>query len=264
MMIRFCSLFSGSSGNAIFLRADDTRILIDAGISAKRISLALAEIGEEASQLDAIIVTHEHSDHSSGIGVMSRKYKIPVYANTLTWSGMNVISDSLSSANVRFFENDADFNIGDIVIRPFGIPHDAADPVGFNLFAGSRKITLATDIGHINTPLLDHFTGSDLILIESNHDVEMLRVGRYPWYLKQRILSDSGHLSNDMAGKVVCYLAEKGTQRFMLGHLSKENNFPELAYQTVCSELLMKGITPGKDVELIVALRDKVGQVNEL
>jgi phosphoribosyl 1,2-cyclic phosphodiesterase len=263
-MIRFCSLFSGSSGNAIFLRADDTRLLIDAGISARRITKALAEIGEDASQLDAIIVTHEHSDHSCGLGVMSRKYKLPVFANSKTWGSMHVLAQDIASDNVRIFENETDFSIGDIVIRSFAIPHDAADPVGFNMFAQGKKITLATDIGHINTPLLENFTGSDIILIESNHDVEMLRVGRYPWYLKQRILSDSGHLSNEMAGKVVCYLAEKGTQRFMLGHLSKENNFPELAYQTVCSELLLRDITPGKDVELFVVLRDRVGQVCEL
>ena len=263
-MIRFCSLFSGSSGNAIFLRVDDTRILIDAGISARRITNALAEIGEDASQLNSIIVTHEHSDHSCGLGVMSRRFRLPIFANAKTWAVMSGLACEISSENVRLFENDTDFEIDGIVIRSFAIPHDAADPVGFNMFAHDRKITVATDIGHINMALLENFTGSDIILIESNHDVEMLRVGRYPWYLKQRILSDSGHLSNEMAGKVVCYLAEKGTQRFVLGHLSKENNFPELAYQTVSSELLLKEITPGKDIELFVALRDKVGLVHEL
>lgn len=263
-MIRFCSLFSGSSGNSIFLRVNETRILVDAGGSGKRIAASLSCIDERPGNIDAIVVTHEHSDHTSGIGVMARKYKTAIYANEKTWEMTGAPAIGIPDELRHSFSVSEEFAIGDITVRPFRIPHDAADPVGYSFFAEGKKITVATDIGHINQALLDDLVGSDMILLESNHDVEMLRVGRYPWPLKQRILSDHGHLSNEMAGKVVCYLAEKGTRHFMLGHLSHENNFPELAYQTVCNELALKDIRPDVDISMIVARRDCVGKVYEL
>jgi phosphoribosyl 1,2-cyclic phosphodiesterase len=149
-------------------------------------------------------------------------------------------------------------------VKPFTIPHDASEPVGFNFFTEKCKITTVTDIGHITNELLGHMDGSELILLESNHDLEMLRIGPYPWPLKKRIAGDNGHLSNEMAGKVAAYLAERGTRRFLLGHLSKENNFPQLAYQTVLNALTEKQIVVGSDITLDVALRDKVGEVIEL
>jgi len=263
-MIKFCSLYSGSSGNCIFIGTDKTKLLIDAGLSAKKIIEALLSIGEKPSELSAILVSHEHSDHIRGVGVLSRKLDIPIYANENTWQAMDGLIGCISMKNRAYFNTGYEFDIGDICIKAFPTPHDASEPVGFNFFTGNKKITLATDIGHMNKTLLGFFEESDLLLLESNHDIEMLKVGRYPWPLKQRILGKSGHLSNDMAGKVVAYMAGKGTRKFMLGHLSKENNFPELAYQTVCNALCEKKIDIGKEIILEVAHRDRAGKVIEL
>ena len=263
-MIKFCSLYSGSSGNAIFISDGKTKILIDTGLSGKRIFEALATIGEKPSELSAVLVSHEHSDHIRGVGIVSRKVDVPIYANQSTWEAMEQSIGPVNLKNKMYFDTGKEFEIGNIVIKAFPIPHDAAEPVGFNFFIGNRKITTATDIGHMNRELLSHIEGSDLLLIESNHDVEMLKVGPYPWSLKKRILGDLGHLSNEMAGKVVAYLAEKGTRNFLLGHLSRENNFPELAYETVRNILREKNIDIEKDIRLSVALRDRVGRVVEM
>lgn len=263
-MIKFCSLYSGSSGNALFLRTESTKVLIDAGLSGKRIIEALRSIGENPSELSAILISHEHSDHTKGAGIVSRKFDIPIFANENTWEAMECEISPINVKNKAYFNTGVEFEIGDIIVNAFSIPHDASDPVGFNFFVNNKKITTATDIGHINKELLKCFEMSDLILLESNHDVEMLKVGPYPYHLKKRIMGDRGHLSNEMAGKVVAYLAEKGTRNFLLGHLSKENNFPELAYQTVCSVLFEKSISIDNDITLEVALRDKVGKVINL
>jgi phosphoribosyl 1,2-cyclic phosphodiesterase len=262
-MIKFCSLFSGSSGNSIFIASGTTRLLIDAGLSAKKIKEALNSIGEKPEELSAILISHEHSDHIKGAGIISRKYKVPIYANNGTWAAMEMCIGPVDSANKIIFDTGCEFYIGDICIKAFAIPHDASEPVGFNFFIDGKKVTTATDIGHIDKELLGCLECSELLLLESNHDTEMLKVGPYPWPLKKRIMGDSGHLSNDTAGKVIAYLAQKGTKRFMLGHLSRENNFPELAYQTVKNVLCEK--TVGMDeIMLDVALRDKVGKVIEL
>lgn len=263
-MIKFCSLYSGSSGNSIFVGAGSTRILVDAGLSAKRIIEALCSIGETPSQISAILISHEHSDHTKGAGIMSRKFNIPVYANENTWAAMEHDVGPVNSNNKRYFNTGMDFEIDDISVKAFAIPHDAAEPVGFNFFAEDKKVTTATDIGHINRELIGNLEMSDLILLESNHDVEMLKVGPYPWSLKKRIMGDRGHLSNEMAGKVIAHMAKLGTKIFLLGHLSKENNFPELAYQTVCNELTEKCIAVGSDIELDVAARDCAGRIINL
>jgi len=263
-MIKFCSLFSGSSGNCLFISDGKTKILIDSGLSGKRIIEALVAIGENPSKISAILVTHEHSDHIRGAGILSRKFDIPIYANENTWSAMEKELGPVNIKNKMCFCNCEEFEIGNIFIKAFPIPHDAVDPVGFNFFLDDKKITTATDIGHMTNKLLSYLMGSDLLFIESNHDVEMLKVGPYPWPLKKRILGERGHLSNEMAGKVVAYLAKNGTRKFLLGHLSKENNFPELAYQTVCNALQENDICAGKDVMLTVALRDRVGAVVEV
>lgn len=263
-MIRFCSLYSGSSGNAIFLSAGKTKILVDAGLSGKKITEALVSIGEKPTELSAILVSHEHSDHIRGAGIVSRKYDIPIYANENTWAAMEHSIGPVSLENKMYFNTGKEFEIGNVLVNPFPIPHDAAEPVGFNFLANNSKITTATDIGHMNKKLLECIEGSDLLLIESNHDIEMLKVGSYPWHLKKRILGDQGHLSNEMAGKAVAHLAEKGTRCFFLGHLSHENNFPELAYETVRNILKEKNIDIERDISLSVALRDRVGKVVEI
>lgn len=263
-MIKFCSLFSGSSGNSIFLSFRGTKLLVDAGLSAKKIIGALASIGEDPRELSAVLISHEHSDHIKGAGILSRKFNIPVYANESTWKAMNPMLGPVSHTNTVCFITGLGFQIDDIGINTFPIPHDASEPVGYNFFADGKKITVATDIGHINLDLLKCLEASDLLLLESNHDVEMLRIGPYPWHLKKRIAGEHGHLSNESAGKVIAYMAEKGTKRFLLGHLSRENNFPELAYQTVSNALYEKKMCIGTDVMLDVALRDRVGQVIQL
>ena len=263
-MIKFCSLYSGSSGNSIFLSLGSTRLLVDAGLSAKRIIEALVSIGEKPSELSAILITHEHSDHIKGVGILSRKFNIPIYANEKTWAAMEAFIGPVDSCNRVFFNTDSEFNIGGILIKAFPIPHDACEPVGYSFFAEEKKITVATDIGHMDLELMGCMEDSDLLLLESNHDIEMLKIGRYPWHLKKRIAGDRGHLSNDAAGEVIAHMAEKGTKRFMLGHLSRENNFPELAYQTVYNALYERSILAGIDIILDVALRDKVGKVIEI
>jgi phosphoribosyl 1,2-cyclic phosphodiesterase len=260
-MIKICSLFSGSSGNCIFVSYNETAILIDAGVSGRRTEIALEGIGESFEKIAGIFITHEHSDHISGAGILSRRYKIPIYANTATWTAMRPFMGKLNSEHIRPIEVGEIKTIGDISVRSFPIPHDAACPVGYNVFIAGRKLTIATDIGHMDDLLLANLEKSDMILLESNHDIEMLRTGRYPWPLKQRILGDRGHLCNEMAGQIVAHLAQCGTKRFLLGHLSQENNFPELAYRTVCNALLEKKINPSKDVYLEVALRDRSSNV---
>jgi len=248
----------------MFIGTDNTRLLVDVGLSAKKIIEALRSIGEKPDELSAILVSHEHSDHIRGAGIFSRKFNIPIYANTGTWGAMEREVGPVAVQNKLFFETGTGFEIGNIYIKPFMIPHDAEEPVGFNFFIGNKKVTTATDIGHINNELLANFEMSDLILLESNHDIEMLKVGPYPWNLKRRILSDRGHLSNEMAGKVAAYLAEKGTRNIFLGHLSKENNFPELAYQTVYNAMCERNIAIGADVWVDVALRDRASRVIEI
>lgn len=262
--IKFCSLYSGSSGNALFLCGGNTRILIDAGLSAKRIITALHSIDENPSNLNAIVISHEHADHIRGAGILSRKLGIPIYANVKTWEAMGPAIGTVKPENRQLFPANTRFIIGDITVQPFAIPHDAVEPTGFSFFYQQQKVTVATDIGHINEELLRNLQHSDLILLESNHDLQMLQNGSYPYYLKRRILSDHGHLSNEAAGEVAVQLAASGTVRFILGHLSKENNLPELAYQTVLNALLKQGFQPGTDITLSVALRDQVGQVVNL
>lgn len=264
LMIKFCSLYSGSSGNSIYLSSGDTSLLIDCGLSGKRIVEALSDIGQKPQEISAVLITHEHSDHIKGAGILSRKFDIPIYANEKTWNAMEAYLGPVSIKNKKYFDTGFEFDIGNICVKPFPIPHDASEPVGFNFFIEGKKITSATDIGHMNRKLLYNLEGSDLLLIEANHDVEMLKMGPYPWSLKKRVMGDHGHLSNEMAGKVVAYLAEQGTKHFLLGHLSKENNFPELAYQTVCNRLREKNIDPLKDISLAVALRDRVGNVAQI
>ena len=260
-MIKFCSLYSGSSGNAIFLSDGRTKILIDAGLSGKRIFEALTSIGEDPNELDAILVSHEHSDHVRGVGVISRRINIPIYANKNTWEAMERSIGPIVTENRMCFDTGKEFEIGGININAFLIPHDAAEPVGFNFFVDNSKITTLTDIGCMSKDILCCIEGSDLVLLESNHDTEMLKVGPYPWYLKKRIMGDRGHLSNESAGEVVAYLAKMGTRHFLLGHLSRENNFPELAYETVRNILDGEDIDIERDITLMVAQRDRAGEV---
>ncbi|MBN2851150.1 MAG: MBL fold metallo-hydrolase [Clostridia bacterium] len=260
-MIEFASLFSGSSGNALYIEHKDTRILIDAGVSGIRIENALLSIGKRAADLTAVLVTHEHSDHTSCLGVMTRRYNLPIYINRGTWNHVKNFIGKVNEANIYHFNSNEEFTLGDFKVNPFSIPHDASDPVGFSFFAENKKITTATDIGHMNDDIRKNIENSDLLLLECNHDLRMLENGSYPYPLKRRIKGDFGHLCNDHTSQTILELARKGQRRFLLGHLSHENNYPELAFKTVAGCLIDNGFEVGKDIELEVVLRDQTSQL---
>ncbi len=255
-------LASSSSGNCILLSHNNTHILIDCGISGKALQLALDSVNMDGKSLQAILVTHEHSDHIKGLGIASRKYKIPIYANSKTWSQMGFSLGKLDPDHICFFQNETPFSIGDVEIFPFPIPHDAADPVGFNFFDGNgKKVTLATDIGHTSEELFHYIKGANDIVLESNHDITMLKNGRYHYRLKQRILGAFGHLSNDSAALLASQLIESGTTNIILAHLSGENNTPLVAEKTVENYLTQNGIKIGSDINLSVAPKYRVSSL---
>ena len=252
----FCSLYSGSSGNSMFISSGNAKILIDAGLPGKSIDKALKDIGQNPEELDAIFVTHEHSDHVKGIGVLSRKYDIPIYANELTWKAMPSSIGNIKEHNIKLM-SEAHASIKDLDIVSFEIPHDSALAQGYAVYHGNKKVAIATDLGHYSEAVKKSIEDADVVLIESNHDVEMLKFGPYPYPLKRRVLSDFGHLSNDDCGKAIADMIDGiKRKRVILGHLSKTNNYPELAYQTVVNILREKDIELNKDIGLTVARRD--------
>ena len=259
-MIKFCNLFSGSSGNSTFVETDTTKILIDAGMSCQKIAKALESIHISLSEIDAILISHEHSDHIKGIETITKKYGTFVFASEKTWDAMSSLK--VNKDCKKYFVPEMGFEIGDITVLPFSIPHDAADPCAFNLFHENKKITVATDIGHLDDKLIQKMMASDILLIESNYDTATLLCGPYPYPLKKRIQGDFGHLSNEVTSKAVKTLYENGASHIILGHLSKENNFPELAYQTVLNEIQTSSCN--LPFTLSVAKRDTIDEVIEL
>ena len=254
-MLNFCSIYSGSSGNCLFVNSNHTKILVDAGVSCKKVCEGLEKIGYSIQDVDAILVTHEHSDHVQGIGTVSQKYNIPVYANVETWNAMDKQRAKINENNIKYFKNDKDFKLNDLTIHPFSTPHDAANPCGFNIHNGSKRLSIATDLGHMNNEIFNELCSSSFVFLEANYDPEILKVSKYPFILKQRISGPHGHLSNSTAGKTVSNLLFKNDlKEVMLGHLSKENNFPELAYQTVANEL-MESNCDMNEIKLSVANR---------
>lgn len=259
-MIRFCNLYSGSSGNSTYIETENAKILVDAGVSCQKISKALSQIGVDLDEINAILVTHEHIDHTKGLATITKKFHTPVYATAKTWnqmSDLNIERDSMHT-----FEIGDTFQISNTLIHPFCIPHDAVDPCSFSITSDNKKITVATDIGHVENHLVEEMVGSDILLIESNYDRDTLLCGAYPYFLKKRIASDFGHLSNEACGKLVKKLYENGVTKFVLGHLSKENNFPELAYQTVLNEL--NSSSSKVPFHLSVAGRDSIDEVIQI
>ena len=254
-MMNFCSLYSGSSGNSLFVETQNTRILIDAGVSSKKIEKALEDIDIDPSSLDGILVTHEHIDHVQSLGTLSKKFDLPVFVNQETLDAMPKQKDKISDKNIKLFKVTDKFSIGDLDIKPFSIPHDAANPCGFNIWKDDKKISIATDIGHMTNKILKNLEESLFIMLEANYDPEVLRCSSYPFNLKSRIAGPSGHLSNELAGKTISYLLQSGLKNAMLGHLSKESNFPELAYQTVIDELISNNYDENS-LKLSVASRD--------
>ncbi len=255
-MLNFCSLYSGSSGNSLFVETPNTKLLIDAGVSSKKIENALLDIDIDPSTIDGILITHEHVDHVQGLGTFSRKFDLPVFVNQETLDAMPKQRDKIASNNIKTFKVTDKFSIGDLDIKPFSIPHDAANPCGFNIWKEDKKISIATDIGHMTNTILKHLEESLFIMLEANYDPEVLRCSSYPFTLKSRIAGPTGHLSNEIAGKTISYLLKSGLKNAMLGHLSKESNFPELAYQTVFDELIANENFNKNHLGLNVASRD--------
>ncbi|MBU5676366.1 MBL fold metallo-hydrolase [Alkaliphilus sp. MSJ-5] len=261
MTVGFCSLASGSSGNCHLINDGKKFLLIDAGLSGKQIENKLKEVDVDPQNLSAILVSHEHSDHICGVGILSRRYNIPIYANDGTWAGMERKIGNIKKENIKCFTSNENFSIGDFNIKPYRISHDANEPVGFSIEKDSIKISIATDLGYISEDIMEEIGGSNLVILESNHDEEMLKAGSYPYSLKRRILSNSGHLSNEAAGNAIVDLVSRNVRSILLAHLSRENNFPELAIATVKNILDSKKIIIGKDIELDLVHRDRVSNI---
>ena len=199
-------------------------------------------------------------DHVKGLSVLSKKYNIPIYANEKTLKSIN---QDIVNSSINYFKTNENFEINDLKINPFAIPHDAQDPCGFSIINENKKITVATDIGHINKAILDNIIGSNFVLLESNYEPEMLKCSNYPYLLKKRILGPNGHLSNSDAGEALSILAKNGINNVMLGHLSQQNNFPELAYKTVVESLINNNIDTNK-IKLNVATRTSPDDIIEI
>ncbi len=262
-MFKFCSLYSGSSGNCSLIETNKSKVLVDAGSSAKKITEALAEKSINIKDIDAILVTHEHSDHVKSIGILSSKYNIPVYANSETWLAMPDISKKVFDNCKKTFEIGNDFKIKDLKVHSFSIPHDAKNPCGFNFYNNKKKISIATDIGHITDDIIENLSNSCFALLEANYDPHLLKYSKYPYMLKSRISGPNGHLSNSETGTLISILAKSGLNSALLGHLSKENNFPELAYKTVVEELIQHKFDENA-ISLGVANRNSPGKFIEI
>ena len=225
-MVKVSVLASSSSGNSTLVSTERTRLLIDAGLSRRETFERLTSVGVTPDSLDAILITHEHSDHISGLAAIAKKLDIPVYISRMTAPAIPWPENFFPK--LELFAAGSVFTIGDIDVTSFTIPHDAADPVGFAFRAQGIKVAIATDLGYMPDSVRFHIRGSDVVLLESNHDLEMLKVGPYPWALKQRIMSRNGHLSNDIACNFIRDELDSRTTTLILGHLSQHNNHPEI------------------------------------
>lgn len=262
--MRLCSIASGSSGNCIYAGSDSTHILVDVGISGKRTEAGLKELDLSMRDIDGIFITHEHADHIAGLGVLARKYEVPIYATKGTIEAILHTSSTGKIPEELFHvvKPDEKVIIKDLICNPMKISHDAADPVAYRISHGRKRVAIVTDLGNYNDYTVESLKGMDALLLEANHDINMLQVGPYPYYLKQRILGDRGHLSNERAGQLLCRLLHDRLQAVVLGHLSKENNMPELAYEAVRVEVTMAE-TDFKinDIPMQVARRSEISPV---
>ena len=256
--MQICTLASSSSGNCCLVSNGDTHVLIDAGISMRRITKSLADLGLCPRDLAGILVTHEHSDHISGIKMMVKYHSVPIMVSKGVGSELCKIVPE-TQQHLKVFEVGKCFQLGSIEVNSFYTPHDTPESVGYRLCGDNKTISFATDIGCVTREIFDMVSGSDVAVIEANHDVQMLKNGAYPVFLKRRILSDHGHLSNDDSGTLAVRIAEAGTRKIILAHLSRENNTPRIAYDTVSCAFKEAGAVVGGDVELSVAPASEMG-----
>lgn len=254
--MKFWSLYSGSSGNSLFISSKDTSILVDAGLTGKAIIGAMENIGEEIHKIDGIFITHEHIDHVKGVGILSRKFNIPIYANEKTWIAMEKCVGKIKEENIRII--DREISLKDLNIRAFNVPHDAAKCYGYTVEdARGNILSTVTDMGVFTREIKENIKDSDIVLIESNHDVHMLKYGPYPYELKRRVLSELGHLSNEDCARAILDIMDNRHKKIILGHLSGTNNVPELAYKTVENEIIRNGLAIGADKEIDLMLASR-------
>ncbi len=247
MSVFSLSLRSGSSGNSTYIRTESARIAVDCGINGKQFALALRSVGEDVDAIDALLLTHEHIDHCSGIGVVMRRHGIPLYTTMKTFESARTTLGNIDESLVRIIEPGKVFSIRDTVILPFSTPHDASDPVGFRIYSRGGDIGVVTDLGHFSSDVRDALEGCRVVYLEANFDPAMLESGSYPQFLKNRIAGSHGHLSNIDAGDAAAQLLRTGTEAFALSHLSQDNNRPGLALKTVSERLLREGARAGRD-----------------
>ncbi len=262
MSLQFCSFSSGSSGNCYLVKSQDTALLVDAGISAKKIMEGLASTNTPPETVKALLITHEHSDHIKSVKTLAKKLpNAKVYATAGTWECGSTMCCEAQQHNC--FAPGDEFTIGDVSVKTFSIEHDAAEPVGYSFFKDDKQISIVTDTGCITDAIHESILNSDLIVMEANHDPETLKVSGYPYYLKRRILGKTGHLSNDDAGRAICRIYEENQKyrQIILAHLSKENNFPELAYSTIQNVLEEANCYIGLNMQLHIINRDRISAV---
>ncbi|MFZ5648307.1 MAG: MBL fold metallo-hydrolase [Bacillota bacterium] len=251
-------LASGSSGNSVFIDLGGVRLLVDAGISTRRIEKSLASIGAEAGQIHAVLITHEHSDHIKGLEVLARKYRIPVYARPGVW---HAIGHRLNLPAGVQKDLGKGLDIGGVRVEPFKTSHDAADPVGYCFYHSTHKFVVVTDLGVVTSSVADALAYADAVVLESNHDIEMLNNGPYPYFLKQRIRGATGHLSNRDAALALAGIPRKERMHVFLAHLSQENNHPDLAENTVKGILSERGCKVGREIILHRTYRDRISSL---
>ncbi len=260
MGLEFCSLASGSSGNCQYIRSRKAKILLDAGLSGKYIINGLDHLDVMGDDLDGVLITHEHSDHIKGIGVIHRKFGLNIYVHALTWEAIKDKLGKIDSKKIILLNDESPFEIKDIIIQPHAISHDAVAPLGYSFMTDTAKISVVTDLGCVSEALLNGIKDSHLLMLEANHNVEMLMTGSYPYPLKRRVASDYGHLSNEDCARTVIEGIKNGrVGSVLLGHLSRENNTPDLAYETVKSMMSEEGMIVGEDVQLELTYRDRMG-----
>lgn len=262
--VKFSTVASGSSGNCIYVGSDNTHVLIDAGISKKRTEEGLYSCDIDLKDVSAIMITHEHTDHINGLGVISRKYSIPIMATALTVEAIlnNKKLGEISPDLFMEIQPDESFSVGDLNICPFSISHDAVDPVAYRIESNGQSVAVATDIGKYDDYIVSNLKGLNAIVLEANHDVNMLLAGAYPYYLKQRIMGEKGHLSNEASGRLLDEILHDNLKYIVLGHLSKENNYEALAFQTVTTEItLSDSCYKANDFNIMVAKRDTCSEL---
>lgn len=253
--MKICTLASSSSGNCTLVSQGSTHILIDAGISLRRMTASLRQLGLEVGDLAGVLVTHEHSDHINGIKMLVKHHKVAIMApRGVAGAVCRCVAEAQPC--VSYFDAGSDFVVGELSVKSFQTMHDTPESVGYRFDDGRNTFVFVTDVGCITPTVLDGVLGADMAVIEANHDLVMLKRGNYPAYLKRRILSDRGHLSNDDSGRLAVRLVQSGTKQIVLAHLSRENNTPRLAQETVGAALIGCGASPGRDVRLETAPPD--------